>query len=108
MLSPHDAAVRNVRRYTAQSLGRLLKAAGFQLVYATYWNFLLFPLMVIKRKLLFTRGSAASDVRLYPRPIDALGRAATNFENVLLRAGLKLPFGGSVLAIATKEGSPSG
>jgi len=102
MLSRHDAAVHNVRRYTAERLGRLLKAAGFHVVYATYWNAVLFPLMVITRKLLPKRGGATSDVTPYPRPIDTLCRAATAFETVLLRAGLKLPFGGSVLAIATK------
>lgn len=104
MLSRHDAAVHNVRRYTAGRLGRLLKAAGFHVVYATYWNTVLFPVMVMTRRLLPSRGGATSDVTPYPRPIDALCRAATAFETVLLRAGLKLPFGGSVLAIATKGG----
>lgn len=108
MLSRHDAAVHNVRRYTAKGLGRLLEAAGFQMVYATYWNALLFPLMVITRKFFPKRGSATSDVVEYPRLIDAMCRAAAMFETTLLRRGLKLPFGGSVIAIATKRGSVLG
>ncbi len=56
MLSAHDAAVHNVRRYTAKGLIRLLEAAGFRMVYATYWNAVLFPLMVITRKFLPKRG----------------------------------------------------
>jgi SAM-dependent methyltransferase len=108
MLSRHDAAVHNVRRYTAEGLGRLLEATGFRLVYATYWNAVLFPLMVITRKFLPKRGGASSDVILYPRAIDALCRAATTFETTLLRAGLKLPFGSSILAIATKGGTARG
>lgn len=108
MFSRHDAAVHNVRRYTADSLTRLLKAAGFRCVYATYWNTVLFPFMVITRKLLGERRAAVSDVRLYPRPINALCRAATTFETLLLRGGLRLPFGGSVLAVAAKIGDAGG
>jgi len=107
MLSRHDAAVHNVRRYTTKSLRRLLEAAGFRMVYATYWNTVLFPLMMIARKFLPKRGGATSDVTEYPRLIDSLCRAATTFETSLLRRGLRLPFGGSVIAIATKGGCAS-
>jgi SAM-dependent methyltransferase len=108
MCSRHDTAVHNVRRYTVQRLGRLLNAAGFHVIYSTYWNAVLFPLMVISRKFLSKWGGATSDVALYPRPIDTVCRAATHFETFLLRGGLRLPFGGSVLAIATKGGSVGG
>jgi SAM-dependent methyltransferase len=107
MLSAHDAAVHNVRRYTAKGLTRLLEAAGFRMVYATYWNAVLFPLMVITRKFLPKRGRI-SDVKEYPRPIDSLCRVATTFETTLLRNGVRLPFGGSVIAIATKGCSGRG
>ena len=102
MLSRHDAAVHNVRRYTEKGVRRLLESAGFRMVYATYWNAVLFPLMVITRKFLPKRGSATSDVKEYPRLIDLLCRVATTFETTLFRRGLRLPFGGSVIAIATK------
>jgi SAM-dependent methyltransferase len=102
MLSRHDAAVHNVRRYTAESVAQLLRAAGFRPVYATYWNTVLFPLMLIRRKLLPGHAGEAGDVALYPRPIDALCRAATALESAALRAGLTFPFGGSVLAVAAK------
>jgi SAM-dependent methyltransferase len=102
MLSRHDAAVHNVRRYTKKGVRRLLESAGFRMVYATYWNALLFPLMVITRKFLPKCGGATSDVKEYPRLIDLLCRVATNFETTLFRGGLRLPFGGSVIAIATK------
>lgn len=101
MLSRHDDAVYNVRRYTRRDAVQLLRAAGFRLLYASYWNAVLFPLMVIARKLLPSRGMA-SDVRLYPAPIEALCRAATAFERALLKKGLRLPFGGSLIAIAGK------
>ncbi len=102
MLSRHDAAVHNVRRYSARGLDRLLRSAGFRLLYATYWNAVLFPLMVATRKLAPRGAVAHSDVAVYPRPVDALCRAATGFESALLGAGLRLPFGGSLLAVAAK------
>ena len=108
MLSGHDAAVHNVRRYTAGGLDRRLRAAGFRLLHATYWNALLFPLMAAARKLAPGGGAPRSDVALYPGPVDALCRAATGFETALLRAGLRLPFGGSLLAVAAKGGAADG
>src|SRR5262249_43066515 len=86
MLSAHYAAVHNARRYTAKSLTQLLEASGFRMVYATYWNTVLFPLMVIARKLLLKQGRT-SDVMEYPRPIDSLCRSVTSLETTLLRNG---------------------
>jgi SAM-dependent methyltransferase len=108
MLSQHDVAVHNVRRYTMAGVARLLNTAGFRCVYATYWNTLLFPVMAITRKLLPHRIRPTSDVMPYPNPVDALCRAVTTFETVLLRVGLRLPFGGSVLALAAKKASIDG
>lgn len=105
MLSRHDAAVHNMRRYTATGVRKLLQADGFHPVYVSYWNAVLFPLMAITRKL-FSRGcNGASDVRRYPAAIDLICRAATGIETVLLRRGIRLPLGGSVLAIAAKRGA---
>lgn len=102
MLSRHDLAVSNVRRYTATGLRRLLKAVGFRPVYISYWNALLLPLMIIGRKLVPQDHGVVSDVKLYPRSVEMLCRAATALEAALLRRGVKLPFGGSILAIAVK------
>jgi SAM-dependent methyltransferase len=109
MLSGHDAAVHNTRRYTSARLARSLKATGFHLIYLTYWNTLLFPFMVIARKLLFLGNTkVTSGVVLHPRPVDFVGRAATALETICLRIGLRFPFGGSLIAIAAKEDAASG
>lgn len=108
MLSRHDASVHNIRRYTVKGLCHLLQAVGFHPVYVSYWNAVLFPLMVITRKLSPRDYGATSDVKLYSRPIDALCRAATGLETALLRVGWRVPFGGSVLAVAAKGGVANG
>lgn len=102
MLSRHDLAVANIRRYTSAGIARMLSRAGFQLLYSTYWNTALFPLMVVTRKILPGGGS---DVSPYPAPIEAACRAATRVEQALMAAGLRFGFGGSVLAVAAKEES---
>jgi hypothetical protein len=42
-------------------------------------------------------------VRLYPPPVEALGRAATAIERALLHCGVRFPCGGSLIAVAAKE-----
>ena len=101
MMSRHDRAVRNVRRYTRRGVVRLLDLAGFRLLFASYWNMLLFPMMVLTRKML-PQAATGSDVRLYPAPVELLCRAATRLETALLRRRVHLPFGGSVIAVAVK------
>ncbi|HUA52350.1 MAG TPA: class I SAM-dependent methyltransferase [Candidatus Sulfotelmatobacter sp.] len=101
LASAHDQRVHNVRRYTARGLVRLLGCAGFGEIRSTYWNTLLFPLMVLRR--LLWRG-ASSDVMRYPAPLELLFRALLGLETRALSAGWGLPFGGSVLVRAVKHG----
>jgi len=103
LFSGHDAAVHTVRRYTAAGVRRLLAGAGFTCIRASYWNTLLFPLMVLRRKLAWrTSALPASDVALLPEPVEALFGLIVRTEAAILGLGLRLPFGGSVLATAIK------
>jgi SAM-dependent methyltransferase len=101
LLSAHDVAVHNVRRYQRRGVRQLLEAAGFAEIRTTYWNTILFPLMVMRRTVL-GGGDAASDVMRYPAPIEAACRGVMRLENLLLSCGVRLPFGGSILASAVK------
>ncbi len=103
LLSAHDVAVANVRRYRRPELRRLLAAAGFAGLEIGYWNSLLFPLMVLRRKLSpGSRSGAASDVALLPPLLERAFAAILVLELGLGRAGITLPFGGSLLASAVK------
>ena len=99
LYSAHDRAVDNVQRFRRGDAVRLLAAAGFDGIRATYWNTLLFPLMVARRLLL----DGGSEVNLLPAPLESLFDAAARFESILLRTGLRLPFGGSILAFGTRQ-----
>jgi SAM-dependent methyltransferase len=102
LYSEHDRAVANARRYDRAELVARLAAAGFAQIRARYWNSFLFPLMVLRRKL--GRGAAGpkSDVALLPAPLERAFGAVVALERLLLEAGIPLPFGGSILAVAVK------
>jgi SAM-dependent methyltransferase len=99
MLSDHDERVHNARRFTRGQIVGLLRAAGFTDVRASYWNTVLFPLMMLRRKL---APAGKSDVQLYPAPIEAIFRGILGLERALMRLGCRLPFGGSIIAVARK------
>ena len=102
LFSYHDERVKTTRRFTRRALMRLFEETGFSPVYATYWNTALFPLMALRRLLLHSEQRRESDVHVYPQPAEKLFGALLAGESALLRAGLSLPFGGSVLAVARR------
>jgi SAM-dependent methyltransferase len=101
LYSAHDVAVDNARRYAMGELRRLLAAAGFVRVRTRYWNSLLLPLMLLRRKL-WRRAGEASEVALAPAPVERAFGAVLALERRLLAAGVSLPFGSSILATAVK------
>jgi SAM-dependent methyltransferase len=102
LLSAHDRRVHNVRRFTRGQARALLAGHGFRVVKSSYWNTLLFPLMLLHR--LTERDDAASDVREFPQWLDALFSAALAIERAAIAAGLRLPFGGSLMIVARRNG----
>jgi SAM-dependent methyltransferase len=101
LLSAHDRRVHNVRRFTRGQARTLLAGCGFKVLKASYWNTLLFPLMLLHR--VTERADAQSDVRDFPRWLDALFSAALAVERTVIGWGLSLPFGGSLLIVARRD-----
>ncbi len=93
----HDEPIHTARRFTAGGLSRLVRAAGLVVEVAAYWNAILFPLMVVRRKMLPARGS---DVRPYSPLADRAFRGALALERALLP---KAPFGGSVFVVGRRD-----
>jgi SAM-dependent methyltransferase len=99
LLSAHDRTVHNVRRWTADGTRTALRLAGFVEVRARYWNGLLLPLMVLRRKLLARGNDTTSDVAAFSPWLDATLHAITAIER---RLPAPLPAGGSILATAIR------
>lgn len=101
LLSAHDRRVHNARRFTRGEARALIAASGFRILRASYWNTLLFPLMLLHR--LVERDDAESDVRDYPRWLDTIFSTALALERAAIGAGLSLPFGGSLMIVAVRD-----
>jgi len=101
LFSAHDVAVDNVRRFGRRELASLLAGAGFAGVRARYWNSLLFPLMLLRRKLQ-RPARGASDVALLPAPVEWFFTFCLALERLIMKTGVPLPFGGSILATAVR------
>lgn len=102
LLSSHDTYVHTDHRFTRAECLRLLRDSGFTPIYATYWNTLLFPpilLVRLWRKMSPPRASdldAGSGERL-----TFVFRALFSIEHALLRLA-PLPFGLSVFVVGRK------
>ncbi len=102
LLSAHDRRVHNVRRFTGGQVRALLAGHGFRVLRSSYWNTFLFPLMLLHR--LRARDADRSDVRDYPGWLDALFSAVLTVERMAIALGISLPFGGSLIVVAARDG----
>lgn len=102
--SEHDERLHHKRRYTAAQLREVGVKAGFELEYLTYHNSLLLPLSILLRLLSrVTRGKLAVNEDRVPHPL--INKTLEIFyasESHLIKRGIRLPFGLSVLAVFTK------
>jgi len=102
--SEYDVRAHHVRRYTAGELRQKLARAGYEIVKMTSFVSVLLPLMMLSR---LTRRTAAPDYDpLAELRIGAVTNAllerALDAERLLIRAGITLPCGGSLLAVARR------
>jgi SAM-dependent methyltransferase len=102
----HSVLSREVRRYSRESLSRLLSDTGFRVVRMTYTNAALFAPMLISRGLQRLRGlapeeHAQGEITVPAAPINALLSAVLRAESWWLRVG-NSPFGSSLLCLAQK------
>jgi SAM-dependent methyltransferase len=107
MWSQLDELVHHKRRYSRRGLLAKLRAAGFDVVYTTSFVTVLFPLMAAARWR--DRGRAGRAARAefefhvdLPDPLNRLFDWVMRIDEALLKAGLSLPFGGSLLAVARR------
>ncbi len=108
--SQHDVVNMHHRRYTRKELNKKLEAAGFVVQKASYWNFFLFPLVLMVRMIqrLFKSDKEAEGDLKAPNPIlNRIFLSLIQVENFLL-GSLNFPFGVSVFAVVEKKNKQSG
>ncbi len=102
----HSVLSHEVRRYTRETLSRLLTTAGFAIERVTYTNTALFLPLAAMRTLHRWRGLAREDeaqreISIPPSPVNAVMSAVLFLESVWLRR-FNSPFGSSLLCLARK------
>lgn len=95
-----DEYAGHSRRYSRASLTALLTGQGLVVERMTSFVSLLLPLMWLSRRRQRQQPSMA-DFHLSPM-VNALGQWAMTVERLLIRAGMPLPIGGSLLAVARR------
>jgi len=106
----HSVLSHEIRRYTRESLTRLLTGAGFQVVRITYTNAALFFPMLLARTIQRGRGLRAEEhahqeISVPAAPINTLLTGVLKVESWWLRVGSN-PFGSSLLCLAKKPARP--
>jgi 2-polyprenyl-3-methyl-5-hydroxy-6-metoxy-1,4-benzoquinol methylase len=106
-----DRLMGHYRRYTKESLEQSLKAAGFKTVKVEYVMQTMYPLVLLKRLIVPTPipdspegvyWTLVKEVDAPSKPVNALLKAWLRAEYAILNK-LNLPFGGSLIACATKD-----
>jgi trans-aconitate methyltransferase len=102
--SYQDEHACHVRRYSAKELRKKVINAGFKVEYETSFVCLLLPAMFISR--IFQKRPSRqithlSELRL-PTLINCAFKGIMFIEHLLIRLGISLPLGGSLLMVATK------
>jgi SAM-dependent methyltransferase len=107
--SSDDDFAKHCRRYTHRSLAELLHQAGFEPVVLTYFfSLLVVPLYLFRTlasQLGLRRVTTADDAVAHhagKSGISGLASTCLSFEVSVLKAGMRLPFGTSLIAVARK------
>ena len=98
--SAHDTLNHHYRRYRKRPLITLLEKSGFHVQYASYFNTFLFPAIALIRKI-----KPNNEDNLHPTKgwVNTILTKILTFEARLIRSGIKLPFGVSLIVVARKE-----
>ena len=112
MWSKTDDYACHKRRYTRKEMKSKLEANGFHIEYMSSFVFTLFPLMALSRFFSKRKSkkenipdsdySNAPELSLNP-VVNSIFNFFMKFDEVLIKLGVSLPFGGSLFAIAKKQ-----
>jgi SAM-dependent methyltransferase len=104
LYGPHDVTLHTKHRYSSSELAKKVEKAGLRLRESTYANTILFPVAMARRLLakVLRSNAEGSDVRPVAAPINTALTAVLAVEAAILRRTRRLPFGLSVIVMATK------
>jgi hypothetical protein len=95
------------RRYDLPGFNAMLRRAGLEIVYTSYFNAVLFPAVAAARlvqRLLRLKADKDDTASLPPRPVNAILRALFGAERLVI-PGARLPFGVSIVSVVRRAPS---
>lgn len=99
--SEHDVTLHHYRRYLRRQLVEVVKQAGLEVTWASYFNFLLLPLAAASRLYAKLRGRSPAGDQLPPAFINSMMAKVLATERHLLLP-FRLPLGLSLAVIARR------
>lgn len=100
--SQHDTDHQHYRRYTKKDIKTILKKNNYKVLYSSYYNFLLSPLIIGTRFLKKLLRIKSSDTKKPNKFINYLLQKIMSFERYLLKY-ISLPFGISIITVAKND-----
>lgn len=97
--SAHDAAHHHHRRYTGSTLLGVLRAGGYSVRYLSYFNTILFPLIVLARGVGKLTGREGGDDAMPPAVLNRLLEKLFSAESIWV-GRFKFPVGVSLAVVA--------
>lgn len=99
---PHDEANFHVRRYDKARLCGMLRKNGLEIERVSYWNFFAFFPAFVARSLLPSTDKKSDQLYELDSRVNSALAHLIKIENSAILAGLNLPVGVSLMAIARK------
>ena len=101
--SKHDVFSHHKRRYNMNQINKMLKSTGFNVKYSSYFNFLLFPMILAIRLLekITQFDLRENDLQQENEIVNYLFKKLFSLESKLLPQ-LSVPFGMSIVSIGIK------
>lgn len=102
MWSRHDEISHHQRRYSLNQFERLFSGNGLEILRATYFNSLLFPVAAAIRLSKFSGDASGSDLKKQSGLLNGILKGIFSMEKYLVPK-FNMPFGLSVLCVARRK-----
>ncbi len=100
LMSYSDESAGHFRRYRLDRLKTVVTQAGYECVYISYFNFWLFPLVALVKKVQKLTNSRVHDLQLPSLFLNSFLAACFSSERLLIKHRIRFPIGVSLIVLA--------
>lgn len=100
--SSRDEAAGHLRRYNRKTFRSVIEDAGFEILYLSFYQCLLFPVVMLSRIMGRTRRSVSAMEEQPGKLVNSLFNCITQLEVWLTQLGVRFPFGSTLVAVVRK------